>query len=264
MRQDVLVQVFNGSARAPLDTRELRAQAWHLAARRLLLIAHRPMAGTRQGLSPHEWEHLARADELGSVLPWMPDPDHLVGWVASAPARHVDMAIALASTVLDTTQKMKFFRSLLMGEAGVLARRAVPACRWRMNSVLKAMFAALPMRDLVELTAPHAGAWPCYTDRVLALSAIWRDTDPSALLAGLESLSSPAAAETVLLRNSEISAPSARTAVALIRRLPPSPGMWDLLRKFCVPDVELYAGLTQLQMPNAGAEDDAQLAPELI
>jgi hypothetical protein len=229
-------QILQGS-RAPGDTRAQRAHHLRAAGYALgSLGVHALRRGATRILTPTQWDQLARLPAHlppdDDLLPTS-DGDALIGWIASAPERYASLAVELGTWFALSGDTVELYCRLLRGDAGPHARAVVPEAGIATNDRFSALL-DLPRHELEAITAPHAGAWPCYADRLIAGSEAWQDRESEELFDALMEISSEDAAEWA------ISTPwhydLTDEAMLLLDRLPPSPKMLEIVERHAVPE----------------------------
>jgi hypothetical protein len=220
----------------------------------------RAIPGRRLRLEPLEWDRLCELgvqdlEDIHLLLPRRDDAS--VGWVASAPPEHALMAVTIAvMRAQEDLEEEELLLRLLAGEAGPSARTAVPQCFSRAQ-FLPTVLLTLPDEALLRLTAPHAGGYSCYVDRILANSGLWRARVDKELLAALTQVSSAQAAE------ADMWPPLARRGgltekiLQLCRRLPPSQTMVEIVERYAKPGAsrEICAAHMEHLLRRSSADD---------
>jgi hypothetical protein len=240
-------------------------------ARRELYVVGQIRGTCLSPLCPDQWERLARFRTLSesafkSLFP--EERSHLVAWVQSAPPQHARLAVALAHRQYHIWTEGGFYCSMLKGEAGPAAQAATPGYLVYVNKLAGALN-DLEDEQLRALT--HAGGWPSYADRLLAMSyPIWRDARDTHLHTALAQLAAPGHADGAIWSLSRLKTATAIAdpIVRLCGRLSPSPQMLQIVERFAKPGIarELLAAdmARQLQAEMPAGEVDGPPQLEMI
>jgi hypothetical protein len=193
----------------------------------------------------------------------------LLEWIASAPEKYVGVALEVGIWREANGHEKRLIQSLLRGDAGSFARAAVSGLEFPstvfhhalMNALLK-----LPQLELETVTSGHAGEWPCYSDRLIACSATWKEHHNVDLFKAMSRISSEYASGWAVWH--EPRCVIHEEAVQLLARLPPSPEMMEVVARFGRPEVarELMAARINRQLcaEIPGKDDDAIPQAEMI
>jgi hypothetical protein len=252
-------------------TRTLRDECRTIAygtARHILAL---DCASRAETLSPAQWAQLANlprrpaAKDASGLLPER-TIEATLRWIASAPQTYAGMAIEIGLLRTSICDERKLFASLLGGEAGPHAYAAVPMGQFYLQSERIGALLGLPQQDLEAITAPHAGDWPCYADRIIATSSFWEAPTSDELFKSLSRLASEDAAEwAVWLARFGGRVDATRL---LLSRFPPSPQMLEIVERFGKPEAarELLAAHVgrQLQAEIPAGDDDLLPHTEMI
>jgi hypothetical protein len=261
-------QILKG-ARPPGDTRGERDLYRDMASRVFRSACVYSSRRSVPTLSPAQWEDLANhdvtdgKDDRASLL--APHyGEQMLKWIAGAPEQYAGLAVDLGiSRVLGSEERL--FWRLLCGEAGPYARAAVPGSRFTHSSLQHALL-QLPQQELEAITAPHAGDWPCYADRMIASSATWTHRKYEDLFKSLCRIAPNHAAECAVWN--PVRHVFCATPIQLLARLPPSPQMLEIVERFGKPEVvrELLAAQVgrQLSTEMPRQDDDALPQAEMI
>jgi hypothetical protein len=259
-----------GAARPPGDTLAQR-DAFRDGAYWVLRSAVAQLSGGDSiTMRPAEWDRMANDPGTAGgrvhtfVLPNR-ELQAMIRWIASAPEKYTGFAVEMDAWCDNSDNTSELYRRLLRGDAGPHARAVVPEAGLAQARRISALL-ELPQHELEAITAPHAGAWPCYADRLIAASEVWHDRESKELLKALVEISSEDAAEwaTWLPVRHDISLDVMR----LLTRIHPSPQMLEIVERFGEPEVirELYASQVarQLETERPGQDDDLLPQAEMI
>jgi hypothetical protein len=255
--------------RPPGKTRAERDEYRKCAGTAFVSIASRRWKGpTSATLRPDQWDLLATTPSgQGAFLCYgfLPKRDltATIQWIASAPAQHVELAVNLGSWNIIAATVERLHTRLLRGHGGPHARDArdaftgAPVC---LPGLIAALL-RLPQQELEAMTAPHAGDWPCYADRLIASAHTWRDSRSEELFTALADISTEDAAEwAVWLGRFGLRGETMR----LMARVPPSPQMLQIVQRFAKPDIarELLAALVGRQLQAEMPAGDYEPLPQ--
>jgi hypothetical protein len=221
--------------------------------------------------SSAQWETIANHD--AGMASWRllapPEVKQTIDWIASAPEQYAGLAIYAGIWRVREHETHLLLEKLLGGDAGPYARAAAPEARFSFGTSIPALQHALlqlPQQELEAITAPHAGDWPCYADRMIASSATWTHRKYEDLFKSLCRIAPNHAAECAVWN--PVRHVFCATPIQLLARLPPSPQMLEIVERFGKPEVvrELLAAQVgrQLSTEMPRQDDDALPQAEMI